>query len=133
VLSVVNIREDPVHKSMNRFETRPDGMTEQVNPAININLYILVIANVTEYDEALKVLEHTIGFFQSHSVFDYSTIPALASQQGRMRLDMDSLTFEQQNHLWGTMGAKYQPSVLYKVGGVGIRDRQSEVEIRPVE
>jgi hypothetical protein len=133
VLSLANIQEDPVYQSMNRFEKRPDGITEQVKPIINLNLYLLIIANITDYDEALKVLEYAISFFQTRNVFDYSTIPALSGQRGRMVFEMNSLTFEQQNHMWGAMGSKYQPSVLYKVGLVAIRDRQLEAEIRPVE
>ena len=30
-------------------------------------------------------------------------------------MELVSPTFEQQNHIWGGMGAKYLPSVLYKV------------------
>ena len=33
----------------------------------------------------------------------------------KLIVEMISLTFEQQNHMWGTLGAKYLPSVLYKV------------------
>jgi len=28
---------------------------------------------------------------------------------------MVSLTFEQQNYIWGALGAKFQPSALFKV------------------
>lgn len=32
-----------------------------------------------------------------------------------MIVELVSPTFEQQNHIWGGMGAKYMPSALYKV------------------
>jgi hypothetical protein len=133
VLSVVNVQEDPVYHSVEVYEKRPDGGAEMVRPEVRVNLFLLFIANFSEYDESLKALEHVISFFQTRHVFNYSSIPALSQQAGRMVFELYSMTFEQKNHLWGALGGKYQPSVMYKVGLVAIRDRQLEAEVRPVE
>lgn len=133
VLSVVNVQEDPVYHSVKLYEKRPDGSAEMVRPEVRVNLFLLFVANISDYDESLKALEHVISFFQARHVFNYSGIPSLSDQAGRMVFELYSMTFEQQNHLWGALGAKYQPSVMYKVGLVGIRDRQLEAEVRPVE
>jgi hypothetical protein len=133
VVSVVNVQQDPVYQSVETYQKRPDGKAELVRPEVRVNLFLLFIANITDYDESLKALEYVISFFQTRHVFNYSNIPALADQQGRMVFELHSMTFEQQNHLWGALGSKYQPSAMYKVGIVGIRDRQLEAEVRPVE
>jgi hypothetical protein len=133
VASLVNVQEDPVYHSVERFEKRADGKAELVRPEVRVNLFFLFVANISEYDEALKTLEHVMSYFQANHVFNYSTIPSLAEQEGRLVFELYSMTFEQQNHLWATLGSKYQPSVMYKVGLLGIRDRQIEAEVRPVE
>jgi len=133
VLSLVNVQEDAVYKSVERYEKRPDGTAELVRPEVRVNLFFLFIANLSDYTETLKALEHVISFFQARHVFNYSSIPALSDEQGRMVFELHSMTFEQQNHLWGSLGSKYQPSVMYKVGIVHIRDRQLEAVIQPVQ
>ncbi len=133
VLSMVNIQLDPVYHSVELYEKRSDGKADLVKPEVRVNLFLLFVANISDYDESLKALEYVISFFQAHHIFNYSTIPALSDQQGRIVFDLYSMTFEQQNHLWGALGSKYQPSVMYKVGLLGIRDRQLEAEVRPVE
>ena len=133
VLSVVNLQQDPVYHSVDLYEKRADGKSERVRPEVKVNLFVLFIANIGDYDESLKALEHVISFFQANHVFDYATIPVLAENKGRLVFELYSMTFEQQNHLWGALGAKYQPSVMYKVGLVGIRDRRPDAEVRPVK
>ncbi len=133
VLSLVNIQEDSIYQSVETYEKRPDGKAELVRPELRVNLFLLFIANFSNYAESIKALEYVISFFQTRHVFNYSAIPALTGQQGRMVFDLYSMTFEQQNHLWGALGSKYQPSVMYKISLVAIQDRQIEAEIRPVE
>lgn len=133
VLSLVNVQEDPIYQPVNIYEKNPAGRTERVRPEVRVNLFLLFIANISDYEESLKALEYVISFFQARHVFDYAEIPALANQQGRLVFELHSMTFEQQNHLWGALGSKYQPSVMYKLSLVGIRDRQVEAEVRPVE
>ena len=43
------------------------------------------------------------------------------------------MTFEQQNHLWASLGAKYMPCVMYKVGIMAIQDMQIEAKVPLVE
>jgi hypothetical protein len=133
LISLVNVQQDPVYHTVELYEKRPDGKAELVRPEVRVNLFLLFVANLADYEEALKAVEHVISYFQAHHVFDYAVIPSLADQQGRLVFELYSMTFEQQNHLWGALGSKYQPSVMYKLGLVGIRDRQIEAEVRPVE
>lgn len=133
VLSLVNVQQDPVYQPVETYEKRPDGKAELVRPELKVNLFLLFVANLSGYSECLKALEQIISFFQAHHSFRYSAIPTLSDQPGRMVFDLYSMTFEQQNHLWGALGSKYRPSIMYKVSLVGIRDRQVEAIVPPVE
>ncbi len=134
VLTITNVEEDRVYKPVDRFHQRDDGTTEITSPELNLNLYLLVIANLTAYDEALKAISNVAAFFQQKNVFHWSDIPGSTSdERGRIALEMVSLNFEQINHLWGALGAKYMPSVMYKIGLVVLRDTDMDAEAPPVE
>ena len=93
-------------------------------------LSLLIVANYADYAEALKMLSFVIGFFQQRGSFEVLTNEG---ERARVQFELLSTTFEQQNHLWAALGAKYMPSVLYKVGILDIRDPQVEAEVPPVE
>ncbi len=133
VLSMVNIEQDAVYKPINAFKKKADGTSERVKPEIKINIYLLIVANRSKYDEAMKAIAHVISFFQFQPSFDYAAIAGLEEREGRISFDLFSMTFEQQNHLWGLLGGKYMPSVMYKVGLMDIYDGQVEAEVPPVQ
>ena len=133
VLSLVNVEEDRIFRPTESFRLRPDGQHEKVKPEVRLNLYLLFAANLTQYDEALKALAFVVAFFQSKPAIEYREIAALAAEPGRLVFELQSLTFEQVNHLWGALGAKYRPSVVYRVRATPIRDDEVDYVVRPVE
>ncbi len=130
---LVNLEEDRTYRSVETLEKRPDGASEKIRPPVKANLYLLFVANLNDYDEAMKSLALVVSFFQHRPAADYPAVSGLTELEGRMTFELHSMTFEQINHLWGAMGGKYMPSVLYKVGIVDLRDRQIEAEVPPVE
>jgi hypothetical protein len=125
VFSVVNIREEKTLKNVTNV-TR-NGVTLKAiyaNPPVFINLLILVAATHTNYTNALTALSRVARFFQSRNVFTQDDV-ALDSMQtptinqldqlGSFKLifDLYSPTLEEVNHLWGTLGGKQYPFVLY--------------------
>ena len=132
-LSVVNVEEDRVYRNVELYARRADGKSELIQPEVKINLFVLFVANFSQYDEALKGVANVISFFQSRALFDYAEIQALAGRKGRIAAELFTMTFEQQNHLWGALGAKYMPSVMYKLGIVDVLDEQVQAEVPPVE
>lgn len=56
VVSLVNVQQDRTYRSVETFETRSDGTSEQVQPPVMIHLYLLFIANFSDYDEAMSTL-----------------------------------------------------------------------------
>ena len=126
VLSVVNVEADRVYHSVETFAKKPDDTIEVVKPDVRVNLYLLFVGNYTQYAEALKAISLVFAFFQRRTALDYASIAGLDGRKGRVTFEMMSPTFEQQNHLWGALGAKYMPSVLYKAGLLDIGDQATE-------
>lgn len=119
ILSLVNVEEDNVMKQQENF-SRAEGRILYKNPKIFLNLFILFTTNATSYPDSLKKLSMVMQFFQANPVFDSLTSPNLDAKIEKLLVKMHSLSFEQLNHLWGVLGGKYMPSVLYKVTQVVI-------------
>jgi hypothetical protein len=132
VAQVVNVQEDRVYHSVDVFRRRDDGTSELIHPEIKVNVFVLFIANISDYSEAMKMLSWVMAFFQHRNTFDYRAIPGLSGREGHFIFELYSMTLEQQNYLWGTLGAKYMPSVMFKLGLVDIRDEQLRAEVPPV-
>lgn len=132
VVIVVNIAEDRVYHSVDKISRKPDGTGELIKPEAKINLHLLFVGNHSDYFESLKHISYVISFFQQRPAFDYAYIPGLNTGNGRVVLKLFSPTFEQQNHIWSVLGAKYVPSVMYQAGILNISDRLVEGEIPPV-
>ena len=130
VLAVANVDENRVYRSLEQYRKRPDGVAERVRPQLKLDVTLLVAANLGDYPESLKMLSHVIAFFHLEHGF------SIANQDGdavRVQFELMSVSFEQQNHLWASLGAKYVPSVLYRVSILDIRDTKTEDERQPVQ
>ena len=120
VLSLVNLTEDQTLKNGPHHRLR-DGKVVYENRPVSLYLYLLFSANNAVYSTALKHLSAIIEFFQGKNVFTIRNSPdltGLSSEKDlsdfRLVLELHSLTFEQVNHLWGSLGGKQLPFVLYR-------------------
>ena len=123
VLSLVNVEEESSLKN-NQHYTRDltAKTTDYHNPKVNINLYVMFTCNATFYENAMTYLSRIIRFFQSKNVFTETNSVAISGinpldQFGTFKIMMDLHTpsFEQANHLWGMLGGKQLPYVMYKI------------------
>jgi Pvc16 N-terminal domain len=119
VISLVNIEEDRISRSPDNIR-KVDDKFQLRNPSIHLNLYVLVTVTQNNYDQALQSLSTVMRFFQYRNVFNPQNSPLLPDNIEKLIFDMFTLNFEQVNHLWGTLGGKYYPNVLYKVRMVTI-------------
>lgn len=132
VVLLVNVEQDRVYRPVDPLERAADGTAQFVRPDVNVNLFLLFIANLSDYGEALKAVAHVISFFQHRSVFMITDPDRDPDEQTRVSFELFTLTFEQQNHLWGAIGSKFMPCVMYKAGLLKVRDTQVEADIGPV-
>ena len=126
-LSLMNIEEERVFKDQRTAFINDQGIAEHINPEIKLNLYILISANFQDtkkndtsddYVEGLKQLSYAISFFQGKNVFTQDNSPAMAAHDPdllKLVVELYSYSFEQLYNFWTVVGAKYLPSVLYKV------------------
>ena len=121
-VTLVNIEEDRISKSQDNY-VREGNTIVYRNPKVHLNLFVLFSANFPEYKESLKMLSYVIQFFQSKNVFTPQNSPYLQTLGIReLIFDMVTIGFQDLNNLWGILGSKYLPSMLFKVRMVTIND-----------
>jgi hypothetical protein len=139
--SMVNIREEKALKNVSN-QVRNDATLRVVyeNPPVFLNFHILVAATHTNYTNALLMLSRVIRFFQFRNTFDHSSVapaslttgaPANALDQletFKLVFDLYSPSMEEVNHLWGTLGGKQYPFVLYSLRLLELRFKAVQAE-----
>lgn len=138
IVTLIHVEEETIGKSQLPYIRNLDQSITIVNPEIKLNLYVLFSAfsNMQEserYQNCLRLIDYVIRFFQSKSVFNHQNTPNLSQDIEKLILELTSITFEQQNYLWGTLGAKYMPSVLYKLRLLTIRELDDSFEGTTIE
>jgi hypothetical protein len=120
--SIINITEDRILKNHLPDYTSINGQHVVLEPELKLNLDILISANFTHYDQALKYISYVMTFFQAHPLFTSDQHPALPNRIGKLTLELLSVNYEQLNQIWAFVGGKQLPSVLYKVRMVTLQD-----------
>jgi hypothetical protein len=141
VITLVNIEEESTLKNQSTQKRPFLKSAIYQNPPIYLNLYILFTCNYSgdHYQLALRRLSYIIQFVQSRNSFSASNSVAAGtldlSQLGiadlEFTLELYTLTFEQINHLWGSLGGRQVPFVMFKMRLVAITDR-SVVRVVPL-
>ena len=121
-MTVINLEEERTVKTQLPTHTYVNGQHVVREPDIKINVHTLIGANYKQYDEALKFISLVLLFFQSHPVFTPTDYPALDPSIERLGVELQSPNYEQLNQIWGFVGAKQLPSVIYKVRMVVLQD-----------
>jgi hypothetical protein len=134
VMSLVNLQEEVTLKneSYHRLE---NGRTVYRNPPIQINLFILFsVLHREQYETALKRLSRVIEFFQWKKELSFTTTPGPTNISDDVQIfpDLYSLTFEQLNYLWGSLGGKQVPFVLYRFRLVALEAEKRLAESEPI-
>jgi hypothetical protein len=137
-VSLINIEEEKIFKDQQTQFRNANGDFEQYNPEIKLNLYMLVCANFVsengddKYEQGLKQLSRIVSFFQGKNVFTPDTSPAMDANLKKLIVELYSYTFEQQYNFWTILGAKYLPSVLYKVRLLAYQEKRLQNQNDPI-
>jgi len=132
-ITLVNIEEESSRKSQNAYQKKGNGVHQKINPEIELNVMLLISAHFAKYKESLKAISHVLSFFQSRSLFDRNRYPEMDASLNKLIFNLQTMTFEQMNHLWGAIGAKYVPSVLYKMRALEVQEAEIKGEVLPIE
>ncbi len=117
IATLINIERETAMGIQPRIEKNPDGRFTQLNPPIFINIYLLFTSIYTgkNYPEGLKFLSAIIEYLQGNSLLDHNNTPQLSDKIDKLTFEIINLDIQSLSQLWGAIGGKYMPSVLYKI------------------
>ena len=121
VLTLLNLQEESALRNTPNYKVK-DGKTEYRNPPVHLNFYLLISANCDTYDKSLRCLSKTIQFFQgkkvftsTNTVYNRNNVAFDVLNYFKFILELYTLNLEELNYVWGTLGGRQLPSVIYKV------------------
>lgn len=130
ILTLLNLEEEATLKNLPNYTVINKSTTEYKNPPIHLNLYLLISANCSKYVDSLRSISKTIEFFQGKRIFTsentvYETKEDFeAVESFKLIADLYTPTFEELNYIWGTLGGRQLPSVIYKIQLIEIDRKQ---------
>lgn len=126
VMTVVNIEQERTKSNTGTYEQTEKGGFIRVNAPVNVHVLVLFSAYFTteNYVEGLKFISSTVAFFQSRNgIFDNQNTPAINGMIDKLYAELVPLDFRELSNVWGVVGAKYLPSVLYRVKTIPIQHK----------
>ncbi|MEM6721445.1 MAG: Pvc16 family protein [Bacteroidota bacterium] len=112
LITIVRIEEESTLKNFPNKRLVENGGTFKLDkrfPKIHLNYYLMFSCTL-QYDKAVAVIHKAIKFFQYQKKYTF------VADEDDIELNMElcSPSFEQLNNIWGMLGGKQIPSVLYK-------------------
>ncbi len=95
-----------------------------INPPVWFNVHILISACFDEYTEALKFLTASIGFFQANALLSRTNYPLLPEGVSALKFEIENSSSHKMENIWMALGAKYLPSIIYKVRQICVQSDQ---------
>lgn len=121
VLTLLKIDEESTLKNIPNMRIL-EGKTEYRNPVVHLNLFIIISANCETYDKSLRSISKVIQFFQGKKIFNSTNTVYNRDNVSfdffdyfRFVIDLYTPGFEELNHLWGILGGRQLPSVIYRI------------------
>lgn len=114
VISLVNIQqENSVSSSGIQGGNRP----------VHLNIYVLFSACfTTKYLDSFNYLSAVLSFFQANPILNHTNCPDLDADISKLTFEIENLDTAAVSQLWGAMGAKHIPFVLYKIRMVALNE-----------
>ena len=128
VLTFYNLEKESAQNGGGTVSSSSSGGPGQ----LSMNIYIVFAASFTgkRYYEGLMFLSYIIGYFQKKNSFTRSNTPSLGRNIEKLIFEICSLNMEQTNSLWGALGSKHMPFVMYKVRTLSF-DESIIQDVRP--
>ena len=102
------------------------ALVPRVRTPVYLNLHVMFAAMYRRYETGLQALAETIAYLQGKPVYTPENTPAMSAALGTLAFKMVTLDYAQQSYLWGSLGAKYVPSVLYSLRLLTVGQEQIE-------
>ena len=137
VLTLINLEEEKTLRNLPNYKVINKLNTEYKNLPIHLNLYLLISANCNTYTNSLRSISKTIEFFQGKSTFTSENTTYTTKEdfdvlsEFKLNVNLYTPSFEELNHIWGTLGGRQLPSALYQIQMIEI-DRKEPTATGPV-
>jgi len=116
VLSLIHVEQE----GAKLFKTISDRLSKENYLADSspeqYSIYMLVTSSFDDYNETLKFLDTSMSFFKKNPVIDRNTVTNFPDTIDKLYVEYQhGEDYMQVQNVWTTMGARYQPSVIYKI------------------
>jgi hypothetical protein len=133
LLSLINVEREPAANSGTwpaRSGTEGFG---RVSPPLSLNLLLLITASfASNYTEALRFLGSVMGFFQGKPSFNAQNSPSFPAEMEKLSMELVNLSIQEINNVWAILGAKYMPSVVYKMRMLVLQENWIGERVPPI-
>lgn len=120
LISLINLEHEHHRQYYGGKINLGDDQHSRVNPPEHFNIDLMFTANFEKYVESLKYLSAVIAFFQQNNTLSNQMFPEMPPVFDQFKVDIENLTYFQMHNLWNSMGASYQPSMVYKLRHISI-------------
>lgn len=118
VITLLNVQEE---RTMQRSRTSDPQRPYYLNLLLLFSVHPKESETAEEdYLEGLSYLDAVLLFFQQQSVFTPQSHQNLPLGIHHLQFDLASEDLRETSYIWTITGAKYAPSVLYRVRSIGI-------------
>lgn len=117
LVSLVNIHQEKLTRNYGSYKSQGINQFSKSKPAVTLHIYFAVscLFNEHTYTQALTFLSAVIQFFQNKYAFTRDNTPQLDKNIGKIIFEIENYSSQDISHIWGIIGAKYVPSVIYKM------------------
>ena len=135
VMMLANIQHETIVSTYNPTVPAGGNRYSVVAPPLYIDLFVLFFANFygKHYPDGLGVISRTISFFQQNPWFTHQNLPGLDPVIDKLTFEITNLDLVDLSYLMGMIGAKYLPTVYYKVRMIPFRGEAIQGEVPAVQ
>lgn len=136
LLKLINIEMDPMANGPQpTAQTSINGNIVVETSPIYLNLKIVLAAHFSpeQIKSGLDLLTMGISYLQGKPSWVPQNTPGLPTGTHKLFFEMETLDMHQISHLWGAIGVKYMPSVVYKLKMLTIDDHAIQAVIPEIQ
>jgi len=117
IISLLNVEEEITLKNTPHYIQQKNSLKYR-EPAIFLNLNIIMAFDFDHYSNSLKQMAETVEFFQGNRWFSVENSRAanpFPTTIKKLIMDLQKANFEQLNHIWSICGGVLHPSLMYRI------------------
>lgn len=115
VLTVIGLDNEPSLKNYRERSRDVNGKVGIAYPGYHFSINVLMASACVNYEEGLKLLSDAVSFVQAKPLISHQNTPGLPASVDKLTMETKQVSVEHLSHIWGALGGKLLPSVLYRV------------------